>query len=243
MNQISPLKKANYGIDAPGVVRNLLVAAFSVLIITVFFPVIKISHVTIDTRGLIWASISCGAGALWMILYSVYGKYKHRDKMIGLINWSGTEQVLDIGTGKGLLLIGAAKQLINGKATGIDIWNAEDLTGNNSDSVLQNAMTEGVSGKIEVLNENVVEMGFADEQFDVIFSNECLHNIYNAADRVKACNEIVRVLKQGGHCVISDHQHMQEYKTNFEKAGLQVKMFNKFYLAAYPPLRILYIKK
>ena len=243
MNQISPSKKADYGIDAPVVIRNLSIAAFTVIFLVIFFPVIEIANVSVDIRGLIWAGISTGIGALWMILYSVYGKYKHRDSMLALINWTGAEQVLDVGTGKGLLLIGAAKRLQSGKATGIDIWNAEDLTGNNIENVLQNAKLEGVTNKIEVLNDNAVQMSFADETFDVVLSNECLHNIYNEKERRMACEEIVRVLRPGGRAIISDHQHTATYQKYFEESGLQAYMRNKFYLAAYPPLRILDVRK
>ena len=33
---------------------------------------------------------------------------------------------LDIGCGRGLMLIGAAKRLMTGKAMGIDVWHAQD---------------------------------------------------------------------------------------------------------------------
>jgi predicted nicotinamide N-methyase len=40
-------------------------------------------------------------------------------------------QVLDVGTGRGLLLIAAAKKLSgSGRAVGIDIWKASDLSEN-----------------------------------------------------------------------------------------------------------------
>ena len=78
-------------------------------------------------------------GALWfflfgslMLLYAKVGKFRHRDRMLALHIWSGSEQVLDIGTGRGLLLVGAAKRLTTGYATGIDIWNKEDLSGNSA---------------------------------------------------------------------------------------------------------------
>ena len=40
-----------------------------------------------------------------------------------MLPWTGAEQVLDIGTGRGLLLVGAAKLLTNGKSFGVDVWN------------------------------------------------------------------------------------------------------------------------
>jgi len=42
----------------------------------------------------------------------------------------GGEHVFDVGTGRGLLLIGAARRLTSGKGIGIDVWSTKDLSGN-----------------------------------------------------------------------------------------------------------------
>ena len=52
-----------------------------------------------------------------MVLYSKFMKFRHRDKMLGMVNWRGDERVLDVGTGAGLLLVRAAKKLNTGKGT------------------------------------------------------------------------------------------------------------------------------
>jgi ubiquinone/menaquinone biosynthesis C-methylase UbiE len=127
--------------------------------------------------------------------------------MLNMVSWTGDEQVLDVGTGKGLLMIGAAKKLTTGKSTGIDIWNVEDLSGNNIENALKNAEIEGVSDKISIENENAMEMSFADNSFDIIVSNLCIHNIYNKEGRYAACKEISRVLKKEGTGIISDYRH------------------------------------
>ena len=43
-----------------------------------------------------------------------------------MIPWRGNETVLDVGTGRGLLMIGAARRLTTGISVGIDIWSAKD---------------------------------------------------------------------------------------------------------------------
>ena len=178
-----------------------------------------------------------------MLFYSLFGKYKHRDRMLNLITWRGDEQALDIGTGKGLLMIGAAKKLTTGKSIGIDIWNEEDLSGNNIDNAIKNAEIEEVADKIEIENENAMNMGFADNSFDVILSNLCLHNIYAKEGRLTACKEIARVLKKGGTAIISDYRHVKEYQRNFDQPGLQTTLHRGNYLTTFPPLRILVVKK
>src|SRR5438128_1585829 len=118
------MKKIDYGIDAPPVIRNLFIASAIGFLTPVFFPLIKIGQINISTSGFVLMGISCGLMAAWMLLYSLYGKLKHRDRILNMIDWKGSEMVLDIGTGRGLLMIGAAKRLTTGKSIGIDIWNA-----------------------------------------------------------------------------------------------------------------------
>jgi arsenite methyltransferase len=235
--------KPNYGVDAPGVIRNLFIAALVCLLLVLFVPTIKIGSVIIECGGLAWSAGGCALGGVLMLLYSLSGKYKHRDRMLKLIEWRGDEQVLDIGTGRGLLMIGAAKKLSTGKSIGIDIWNAEDLTGNNVDAALNNAAIEGVKDKVEVLNENAMSMSFANEAFDVILTNMCLHNIYDKEGRMTACREINRVLKKGGHAIIADFRHMSEYKRNFDQIGLKNKLLPANYLTTFPAVGILIVWK
>lgn len=236
-------KKAKYGIDAPGVIRNLLVIGVVGAIVTVCFPLIKIGSVEIDTRSFLLSAVIFMVMGCLMLFYSLYGKFIHRDRMLNLISWTGNEQALDIGTGKGLMMVGAAKRLSTGKSTGIDIWNAEDLTGNNEANAINNARLEGVADKVMVRNENAMQMSFADESFDVVLSNLCIHNIYNNEGRNTACQEIARVLKKGGTAVISDFRHTRQYKKNFDRLGLQAKLLWPNYLSTFPPLRILIVQK
>jgi ubiquinone/menaquinone biosynthesis C-methylase UbiE len=233
------MKKIDYGVDAPAVIRNLTIASAVGFLLPVFLPIIKIGQVIISTSGFTLMGVSCGLMAAWMLLYSLYGKLRHRDRILNMVEWKGSEMVLDVGTGRGLLMIGAAKRLTTGKAIGIDIWNTEDLTKNTMENTMSNALLEGVKDKVEIKNDNAIEMNFGDNTFDVVISNLCLHNIYNVADRKKACNEICRVLKKGGTAIISDFRHMKEYKSNFDKAGLQTKLYPASYLTTFPPLPIL----
>jgi ubiquinone/menaquinone biosynthesis C-methylase UbiE len=236
-------QRPDYGIDAPHVIRNLVLAGVGVMILCSIFRSVKIGPVTLVLfPGFLWSGGWMMAGGLMMYLYSKIGKFRHRDRMLDQAEWTGGETALDVGTGRGLLLIGAAKRITTGKAVGIDIWNQEDLSGNNLQNLERNIELEGVRDKTEVKNEDAQTMSFPNQTFDVVVSLACLHNIYNAPGRAQACSEIARVLKPGGIAIISDFRHMTEYLAAFTKAGLQSRKMPLTF-DSFPPMRILTAKK
>ena len=200
-NQVKP----NYGVDAPDIMRNFLL--FGVIAISLGFFLLSFNRL-----GIIIAVVGFGLCAVGlvgltlgsiMVVYALWGKFNYRDYVLNLIDWQGDEMVLDVGTGRELLMIGAAKRLTTGKAIGIDIWNAEDLSSNTAENTLKNVGLEGVQDKIELRTEDVRKMDFADDSFDVILSTYCLHNIEDELERKVACGEIARVLKPGGTVLLT----------------------------------------
>ena len=237
------MQKVDYGVDAPGVIRNLFLFAALALILYIWAPRISFAGVTVETAGFIWIAVSCGLGGVAMVVYVKFGKFRHRDMMLRMIEWKGNENVLDVGTGRGLLLIGAAKKLTTGKATGIDIWSERDLTNNSEINTTNNARAEGVADRVSVLSMNATKMSFPEESFDVVLSNLCIHNIEVRAERKKACTEIARVLKKGGTGLICDFKHISEYCGFFEECGLKVSVHRGSFLTTVPPLSTIKILK
>jgi SAM-dependent methyltransferase len=237
-------EKPNYGVDAPNVIRNLLIAGAICVALAIFVGRITIAHVTLAFYpGLLYSAAALFVPAVLMLIYAKAGKFRHRDRMLAKVAWTGAEKVLDVGAGRGLLLIGAAKLLTTGHATGIDIWNAEDLSGNGPEALLKNIALEGVNGKAAVKSEDARQMNFADASFDVVLSNLCLHNIYEKPGRAKDCREIARMLKPRGVAVISDYKHMREYAEMFAGAGLAVEKCPLDWAGTFPPLGILIARK
>src|SRR5207245_48370 len=75
------------------------------------------------------AFLAVGAFMRWS---SKVAKLDLRDRIIDSLALSGEEKVLDVGCGRGLLMIGAAKHLKAGRAFGVDIWNPQDLSKNSA---------------------------------------------------------------------------------------------------------------
>lgn len=235
---------ADYGIDAPGVVRKLFLAAILLPILGWFVPVLHIGPVIFVVRPMALGTAAvCLLEGVLMIVYSKYGKFRHRDRMLSKVDWKGNETVLDVGTGRGLLMIGAAKRLTTGKAVGIDIWSGKDLSGNVMENTVRNADLEGVREKIDVQRGDATAMNFPDASFDVVLSNVCIHNIPGKAARDKACREIVRVLKPGGKALISDFIHTADYVKAFEASGVKASRSGLNFLFTFPWLRIVEVEK
>lgn len=238
-------QRPDYGIDAPGVVRNLALAGVVLIAIAIWGPAkLRIGPVDVLIHAMFyWIGSVCLAEAILMLLYAKHGKFLHRDAMISGLQWRGDERVLDIGTGRGLLLIAAAKHLNSGRAMGVDIWKASDLSRNARQRTEANLDLEGVRGKCDLLEEDARKMSFADGSFDVVLSNLCLHNIAGKGGRDQACREISRVLKRGGVALISDFKNTAEYAAIFRAEGLTVQRSGPDIFNTFPPLRIVKARK
>jgi len=158
-----------------------------------------------------WVEITLVAAGIYfllaaggMVYYSKVGKLGIRDQILESVPWRGGELVLDVGCGRGLLLIGAARRLSTGKAIGLDRWLPGALTGNRPEAALDNARLEGVLDRVEVQVGDVRRLPFADVSFDVAVSNFVVHEVNNRAERAQMLREIVRVLKPGGRLALVD---------------------------------------
>ncbi len=153
---------------------------------------------SITNQGLrnpvIWISLVAGLAYLFvcgvMLWSSRVAEPKLRDRLLNSLIWRGDEQVLVVGSGRGLLLSGAAKRLTSGKATGID------------------------------LKGDAPELPFKDATFDIVLSSLALHNIPTEEERNQALAEIVRVLKPGGQLAIFDLYHTAAYAQQLTRLGL-----------------------
>jgi ubiquinone/menaquinone biosynthesis C-methylase UbiE len=192
-------QKPNYGIDAPYIFLTFLLVGMTGVALSFWLRFLWIPAVIFLLQGLV------------MVWGSRLGKFQVRDKLLNSIAWQRNEKVLDVGCGHGLLLIGAAKRLREGKAVGIDLWQKQDQAGNSREATLLNVRLENVADRVELVDGDARKLPFDENSFDVVVSSWALHNIYDRAGRDTAIREIARVLKPGGRILIIDIRHTWEY--------------------------------
>ena len=200
------LMRPDYGIDSPAMlVSEFALAGIACIVTVVLFRLgsprllgIPLWVVTL-ALGLYLAVMAAG-----MLHYSLRGKLQLRDRLLGSIQWTGHEHVLDVGCGRGLLLVGAAHRLTDGMATGVDRWIRGAVSGNRPEAALRNAELEGVASRVEIRDGDARRLPFADASFDVVLSNFVLHEMDSREDRDRMLRELTRVLKPGGRIALID---------------------------------------
>ena len=167
----------------------------------------------------------------------------YEKSLINSLALRGTETIVDVGCGRGLLLNAAARQLTTGKVIGIDLWQNADQSGNNPEATLANAQTEGVANFVEVKTGDMRELPFEDRTIDVIVSSLAIHNIPTKEGRAQAIREIVRVLKPNGQIALLDFQCTDEYIQTLQELGWHEAKQSGLQYQMFPPVRVVTGKK
>lgn len=214
--------KPNYGIDAPGLVRTFFaIAAVALLLLAVSL----VTDTPANWQGNVARTALAVVGAytlgmgVFMVNYSRNTKLLDRERLLNLIDFEKAKEILDIGCGRGLMMIGAAKRMTEGKAVGVDLWLEKDQAGNRPDATLENARLENVVNLVEVQTADMRKLPFANESFDAVLSHWALHNIEELDGRTLACQEAYRVLRVGGVLALADIANHNEYVDTLQKVG------------------------
>jgi arsenite methyltransferase len=220
----SELKRADYGIDAPGTQLRFLIIGLVGVCAGVVLIVVERARDIGFARSFAAPSLSIGVTFLLtagvMFWGSRVGKLRLRDKVVDRLALRGDERVLDVGCGHGLMLVAAAKRLTEGRAVGVDIWQKEDQAGNSPEATLRNARAEGVEDRVSLRDGDARQLPFDDASFDAVVSSWAIHNIYDADGRAQALREMARVVKPGGRLAVVDIRHAADYARVLEACGM-----------------------
>ena len=213
--------KPDYGLEAPQMVRRLASRSFLMLALAAIFYFVERTKdpktaVTILIL-LVSVGLILGFVPLVMVLSSRAVKPRVCRRLVDSLPWRGDEKVLDVGCGRGVFLIQAAKRLKTGEAIGIDNWKA----GRFESVALDNAKLEGVADRVKIQTADALKLPFEDASFDVVLSSLALQNLNTGHDRKKAVEEMARVLKPGGRLAIFDVIYTGSYRKKIEELSFE----------------------
>ncbi len=174
------------------------------------------------------AILSAASLVAFLIPLYAYAMFSHRggkmqEKVYNLVvrrlEIGGAQgQVLDIGSGNGVLAVKIAQSYPGVTVTGIDAWGQD---WEYSQSVCeQNARLAGVQERVRFHKGDAARLEFADNTFDGAASNLTFHEVKSVPDKKLVLQEALRVIKPGGAFAFVDYFYAPNYYG--DPAGLEV---------------------
>jgi SAM-dependent methyltransferase len=202
-------QKGSSGIDAPYLLPILAV-------------LVAANVVNGVVSGSVWpflgatAVLACAGCGLYT---SRRGKFVVWAGLLERLRLRGDERVLDLGCGRGAVLLLAA-----GHLTGRSGWTFGGAgTSRATRPRLPGAMPSprGVANRVELHTADRTALPFEDGSFDVVVSSVAVHNVKGWAVREKAIEEAVRVLRPGARLLIADLWDTRRYCAHLAKLGMK----------------------
>ena len=175
-----PSKPAgSYGVDAILVPVLLSLSTLPLLLGT-------IANIAQSAPAWTWllmgaGALSLGYSALAFWYTTLRGKFLVWARLLDSLHLRGDENSLDLGCGRGAVIIATALRLPHGHATGIDLWRNQDQTGNSAEATRKNTELNGVADRITLDTGDMTRLPYEDASFDLVTASVSIHNIPEAA--------------------------------------------------------------
>ena len=216
------MAEIDFGQDAPDLLRNFRLAGCGAALVALGLAALGWGPWWLAAAAVLGFVAAYFLGlARFMVTESRSGKVRDRDSILDMLTWRGDERVLDLGCGRGLMMLGAAAKAGTGHVVGIDVWRAEDQAFNSPGATLANARLAGVADRVEVVTGDMRDLPFADASFDIVLSAWAVHNIDDADQRLRALAEAARVLRPGGWLALTDIALRQDYADALPGLGFE----------------------
>lgn len=124
----------------------------------------------------------------WMSLWGLRELYAYGLRLLGDLHG---REVLDCGCGRGHVSVMLAKR--GARVTAFDTAQEE--------LAIAERLAHANGVQVKFIREPFEELSFQDESFDLLFGTFVLHHV----DLSRACQQIRRVLKPGGHAVFIEN--------------------------------------
>lgn len=215
-----------YGVDAKGVVFGFYLGAF----LCGIFSIVSWMYVQYSLYSLIFVAFFILNGlyfiiaASYMIWSSKVGKIRLCRELLGDLGLDTVESILDVGCGKGLYAIEAARFVKN--VACLDLGDGTD--------VMANAEREGVS--VQYQKGDMRQLPFEDHSFEISLAATTLNHLRTKEDRYQALKELTRVTKKT--ILIVDFQYLDEYVPTLQAEGFETEVGQARYLM-FPIVRVI----
>lgn len=111
-------------------------------------------------------------------------------------------EILDIGTGNGVLAVTLAMANVSARVVGIDYWGSD---WEYAQSVCEdNARSVGVSQRVSFHKGTAAELPYADATFAAVVSNLTFHEVKSEPRKAQLVLEALRVVRPGGRFAFVD---------------------------------------
>ena len=118
--------RARYGVDGPAPLAVLVLATAGLVVGTAT----ALAARRRVGRLLLMGAVIEGFRAGTYLYATLRGKFVVWAREVDALDLTGTEQVLDLGCGRGAVLLTVARRLTTGQVIGLDAWRAKDQSGN-----------------------------------------------------------------------------------------------------------------
>ncbi|MFT6563701.1 MAG: SAM-dependent methyltransferase [Actinomycetes bacterium] len=130
------------------------------------------------------------------------------------------QRALDVGCGRGMVLIETLVEFPEASGVGLDLWRSRSAKGVARKTLITNATQNGVMDRTSLQIGDMTAMPFPDESFDLVTANIAIHDVDNdETGRRDAVAEILRVTRRGGQIRIVDIHYVGEYRDRLEFLG------------------------
>jgi SAM-dependent methyltransferase len=151
-------RKAEYGFDAGYLLPLAAAACIAMLVLAVM------------SRSLV-PSVFAGASLFFVgsgLHASRRGKFLVWEEVIDGLRLRGDERVLDLGCGRGAVLLSVAKRLTSGRGFGVDIWSRIDQSGLRSTRSAGMRWRRGSGARRAADGRHAMALPFPADAFDVM---------------------------------------------------------------------------